>query len=162
MDHALAPPEQAWHPVSEQLFRVRRFLLVVILAPAGVAGGVLVALLVSPWLAVLPLGAVAVVLVWGILALRRNQRSWRYAERADDLLIAHGVQFRRLTVVPYGRMQFVDVTAGPVERRFGIATIKLHTASAGTDAVIRGLPPEEAARLRDRLAERGEARSAGV
>lgn len=158
----MAPPEQAWHPVSEQLFRVRRFLLVVVLVPAGVAGGVLAGVLVSPWLAMVPVGGVAVALVWGVVALRRNQRSWRYAERADDLLIAHGVQFRRLTVVPYGRMQFVDVTAGPVERRFGIATIKLHTASAGTDAVIRGLPPEEAARLRDRLAERGEARSAGL
>ncbi|MEU8133176.1 PH domain-containing protein [Streptodolium elevatio] len=162
MDHALAPPEQPWHPVSEQLFRVRRFLLVGAMVPIAVAGAVLAALFVAAWLGALIVAAVLVGLVWGVSALRRNQRSWRYAERADDLLIAHGVQFRRLTVVPYGRMQFVDVTAGPVERRFGIATIKLHTASAGTDAVIRGLPPEEAARLRDRLAERGEARSAGL
>lgn len=162
MDHALAPPEQTWHPVSEQLFRVRRFLVVVTLVPVAVAGGVLAGWLVAPWLGGLIGAAALAVGAWSVVALRRNQRSWRYAERADDLLIAHGVQFRRLTVVPYGRMQFVDVTAGPVERRFGIATIKLHTASAGTDAVIRGLPPEEAARLRDRLAERGEARSAGL
>jgi hypothetical protein len=162
MDHALAPPDQAWHPVSEQLFRVRRFLAVVVLVPLAVAGGVLAGIFVAAWLGAL-LGALVLgSLVWCVTALRRNQRSWRYAERADDLLIAHGVQFRRLVVVPYGRMQFVDVTAGPVERRFGIAKITLHTASAGTDAVIRGLPPEEAARLRDRLAERGEARSAGL
>ncbi|MCF2529325.1 PH domain-containing protein [Yinghuangia soli] len=162
MDHALAPPEQPWHPVSEQLFRVRRFLLVAVLVPLAVAGGVLAWIFVAPWLGALIAAGLLVATGWGVVALRRNQRSWRYAERADDLLIAHGVQFRRLVVVPYGRMQFVDVTAGPVERRFGIATITLHTASAATDAVIRGLPPEEAARLRDRLAERGEARSAGL
>jgi len=59
-------------------------------------------------------------------------------------------------------MQLVDVTAGPIERRFGIATVRLHTAAAGTDARIRGLPPDEAARLRDRLSALGEARSAGL
>ena len=59
-------------------------------------------------------------------------------------------------------MQYVDVQAGPVDRRFGIAKVQLHTASPGTDAQIPGLSPEEAARLRDRLARRGEARLAGL
>ncbi|MGA4539814.1 PH domain-containing protein [Uniformispora flossi] len=162
MDHALAPPDQQWHPVSGQLFRVRRFLAVSVVLPAAPAGGVLAGIFVAPWLGAVIAGTLAVALGWTLVALRRNQRSWRYAERDDDLLIAHGVLFRRLVVVPYGRMQFVDVTAGPVERHFGIATITLHTASATTDAVVRGLPPEEAARLRDRLAEKGEARSAGL
>ncbi len=92
----------------------------------------------------------------------RSYLSWGYAERADDLLVRHGWMFRRLVVVPYGRMQFVDVTAGPLERRFGLATLQLHTAAAATDATIPGLPPAEAARLRDTLAALGEARSAGL
>jgi len=65
-------------------------------------------------------------------------------------------------VVPYGRMQFVDVTRGPLERAFGIATVQLHTAAAHTDARIPGLVPEEAARLRDRLGNLGQARTAGL
>ncbi|HUY61272.1 MAG TPA: PH domain-containing protein, partial [Candidatus Dormibacteraeota bacterium] len=69
---------------------------------------------------------------------------------------------RRLSVVPYGRMQFVDVSAGPVERYFGLATVRLHTAAAATDARIPGLEAADARRLRDRLAELGEARSAGL
>ncbi len=69
---------------------------------------------------------------------------------------------RRLSVVPYGRMQFVDVTAGPVERSFGLATVRLHTAAAASDARIPGLEAEEAARLRDQLAAFGEASSAGL
>ena len=92
----------------------------------------------------------------------RRYRSWGYAEREDDLLVRRGVMFARLSVVPYGRMQFIDVTAGPLERAFGLATVRLHTAAAETDARIPGLEREEAARLRDSLAELGEAQAAGL
>jgi len=64
--------------------------------------------------------------------------------------------------VPYGRMQYVDVTAGPLDRRLGLAKVVLHTAAAASDAAIPGLPLAEAERLRDRLAALGEARQAGV
>ena len=94
--------------------------------------------------------------------MRRRFASWGYAEREDDLLVRRGVLFSRLSVVPYGRMQFVDVTAGPLERSFRLATVKMHTAAAASDARIPGLEREEAARLRDRLAELGEAQAAGI
>ncbi len=111
--------------------------------------------LYAPWVP-LVVGAIA----WGIVG--RRYRSWGYAEREEDLLVRRGVMFTRLTVVPYGRMQFIDVTAGPLERAFGLATVCLHTASAATDARIPGLEREEAARLRDSLAELGEAQAAGL
>jgi membrane protein YdbS with pleckstrin-like domain len=94
--------------------------------------------------------------------LRRRFRSWAYQEREEDLVVTRGVAFRRVSVVPYGRMQFVDVTAGPIERLFKLSTIKLHTAAAATDARIPGLEPDEAARLRDQLASLGEAKAAGL
>ncbi len=106
--------------------------------------------------AVLVLGAIAVPIVG------RRYRSWGYAERDEDLLVRRGVMFARLSVVPYGRMQFIDVTAGPLERAFGLATVRLHTAAASTDARIPGLAREEAARLRDSLAELGESQAAGL
>lgn len=101
-------------------------------------------------------------LLWGWPMLGRNWRSWRYAERADDLLISRGVLWREETIVPYGRMQLVEVTSGPLERKFGLASLQLHTAAAATDATIPGLTPAEAERLRDRLTQLGEARSAGL
>ena len=85
-----------------------------------------------------------------------------YAEREEDLYITHGVMFRRLVVVPYGRMQYVDVQSGPLERAFEIAAVHLHTASPGTSARIPGLPAAEATRLRDRLTSLGEAQAAGL
>lgn len=92
----------------------------------------------------------------------RQVRAMGYAERSDDLLVVTGVMLRRLVIVPYGRMQLVDVSAGPVDRHFGLATVQLHTAAATTDAAIHGLTPPVAAALRDRLAAMGEQRSAGL
>ena len=94
--------------------------------------------------------------------LRRRFRAWRYQERNEDLLVARGVMVQRLSVVPYGRMQFVEVTAGPIERLFQLSTVKLHTAAAASDARIPGLEQAEAARLRDRLTELGESMAAGM
>ncbi len=110
-----------------------------------------------------PVTAAVVVLValaW--IVLRGRFRSWRYLERADDLVVRHGLLFRQVTVVPYGRMQFIDVSAGPIDRIFGLATVQLHTAAAASDARIPGLVQEEADRLRDRLASLGEAQATGL
>jgi membrane protein YdbS with pleckstrin-like domain len=154
-------PEE-WRTPSRQLLTLRRLeigvpalVAAVLLAVAGAtSGGNSVAY-----------GFAAASLVAGAILLGfvgRRYRSWGYAEREDDLLIRRGVMFARLSVVPYGRMQFIDVTAGPLERSFGLATVRLHTAAAATDARIPGLEREEAARLRDSLAELGEAQAAGL
>jgi len=97
-----------------------------------------------------------------LLAVERRWAAWGYLEREDDLLVRRGVVVRRTSVVPYGRMQYVDVTAGPLDRRLGLATVTLHTAAAASDAFVPGLLEPEAVRLRDRLAALGEARQAGV
>jgi membrane protein YdbS with pleckstrin-like domain len=154
---------KGWTPVSTKLTSARRLtlLLVYVLVLAGI-----VALFVVPsvprivaWSA---LGAGLVVFVWLWWLIGRRVRSFGYAERDDDLLVTSGILFRRLVIVPYGRMQLVDVKAGPIDRRLGITTVQLHTAAATTDASIPGLEPLAAAALRDRLAKRGEQRSAGL
>ncbi|MEV8546044.1 PH domain-containing protein [Streptomyces sp. NPDC051572] len=156
-----AAREPVWTGLPPGLLKMRRLLLVVWLGLLAVALGVPLGLFAGPgWaaFALLPLALMA----WGWVLLGRNWRSWRYAERADDLLITRGVLWHHETIVPYGRMQLVEVTSGPVERHFGLASVQLHTAAAATDATIPGLVPEEAERLRDRLTELGEARSAGL
>jgi uncharacterized protein len=130
----------------------------VVAAVAGVIAGAAV----GTWAAV---AAVAVAVVAGLVTapfLTRRVRSWGYCEREDDLLVRSGILVARLSVVPYGRMQFIDVEAGPAERLFKLSTLHLHTAAAATDARIPGLEAAEAARLRDRLAALGEARAAGL
>jgi membrane protein YdbS with pleckstrin-like domain len=163
VDELFAPPGSQWQPVSLSLARARRVLLLAVsgvVVVALVVAGVLLSLPVWTW--VVALLVVVALTVWGWWLTGRNARSWGYAEREEDLYITHGVMYRRLVVVPYGRMQYVDVQSGPLERAFEIAAVHLHTASPGTSARIPGLPAAEAARLRDRLTSLGEAQAAGL
>lgn len=157
-----APPaEQAWTRVSPRLARMRRTLLVVVGIPAVAALAFAGAAASSaPAVVAAAVGAVLIALCW--ISIGRNLRSWGYAERADDLLVTHGALFKKLTVVPYGRMQLVDVEAGPIERSFGLVSVKLHTAAATTDAKVCGLTPDTASGLRDRLTQLGEAHASGL
>jgi uncharacterized protein len=166
---AMAPDEDAaagtpaqWHAPSPRLTVLRRYevsgvtvlLLIVAVALALVvdAGGVAV------------IAAIAVMLVGAMadVVAERRVRAWSYAERAEDLIVKRGVMFRRTSVIPYGRMQYVEVTAGPFERAFGLATVQMHTAAAASDARIPGLPVAEAARLRDQLTSLGESHAMGL
>ena len=156
------PPGEQWVRVSPRLATVRRLGLLASLVPLTAGGAALLWFLDLPWWAGLVVVVGLAVMVWSWLVIGRSVRSWGYAERDDDLLITRGIVYRQLVVVPYGRMQFVDVTAGPLDRRLGLATVQLHTAAATTSATIPGLDPVEAARLRDRLAARGEAHAAGL
>ncbi len=156
-----SPSEQEWQRVSPRLARMRRTVLLVLGVPVGAAivfGGTTAEPAVGIVLAV----AVVVVVALAWTAIGRNLRSWGYVERTDDLVVTHGALFKKLTVVPYGRMQLVDVEAGPIERSFGLVSVKLHTAAATTDAKVCGLVPAVAAALRDRLTQLGEAHASGL
>ena len=114
------------------------------------------------WLGIAIPAAWLLLALWRLVLIPRQVRSIGYAEREDDLLIRRGIFFQRTLVVPYGRMQYVDISVGPVERSLGLCTLKLHTAAAATSAEIPGLPASEGARLREQLSARGEARLAGL
>ncbi len=152
-----------WVPVSPRLVTARRLTLG--LAYVLVIAGIVVLFLipdVPPVLRWIYLGAGVVVFIWLWWLIGRRVRSFAYCEREHDLLVTSGILFRRTVIVPYGRMQLVDVTAGPIDRWLGITTVQLHTAAATTDATIPGLEPDIAAAVRDRLARKGENRSAGL
>lgn len=163
MDELFAPPAYEWRRLSPNYIKMRMLIagtmpLVLFSVPAvllGVIGG-------WWWLSAICWGIAVVYtacrLIWG----PRSWRSWGYVEREDDLYITHGIWFRRLIAVPYGRMQLVEVESGPLERAFGLASVTLKTASPETGARIPGLAPEEAVRLRDRLTELGESRASGL
>jgi uncharacterized protein len=147
---------------SPRLWAARQTLLALVVVPVVLLVGLLCGFLLPGIVTVLVLAGLLVVTAGVWIGLRGRYRSWSYREREDDLIVSRGLLVRRLSVVPYGRMQFLDVTAGPIDRWFGLATVQLHTAAATSDARIPGLPLTEAQRLRDRLAALGEARGAGL
>jgi uncharacterized protein len=155
-------PDQEWSHPSAGLWRMRRFQLAVTTVGTALVMGAIFAGALGALACTV---SVVVVLLAGALAswfVRNRFRAWRYQERHEDLVVARVVMVRRLSVVPYGRMQFVEVTAGPFERLFKLSTVKLHTAAAASDARIPGLERDESARLRDRLTELGESKAAGM
>jgi|SRR5699024_38959 len=162
MPELFDPPVEHWQHVSSRL-RDRRRLMFLTGGVVGVLAGVVVQLTLRWWwLSALVVLTTVAVVVWGWFWADRNYRAWGYAENVADLYIVSGVMWRRMVAVPYGRMQFVDVRAGPLDRLFKMATLTLHTASTRTAATIPGLPAAEATRLRNRLAELGEAHGAGL
>ena len=154
------PEGVEFRPVSPKLITAR--LVLNLAVDAVVAIGFLVpGIIHSRWWLVGTGVAVAIAL-WESWLIPRQVRAMGYALAEDHLLWRKGIMFRRISVVPYGRMQFVDTSQGPLAFRLGIAEVQLHTASAATDATINGLPVAEAERLRQILSERGEERMSGL
>jgi membrane protein YdbS with pleckstrin-like domain len=151
-----------WRRPDPGLLRLRRRLVLLLVAGTGALVAAALALGAGPAAGAAALSCAAALTGLLLVGVERSCAAWGYLEREDDLLVRRGVLVRRTSVVPYGRMQYVDVTAGPLARRYGLATVTLHTAAAATDASLPGLLAEEASRLRDRLAALGEARQAGV
>ena len=167
-DPSPSPPEvrlfgdagMPWRPVSPRLATARLLVLSVFLGPLLV---LLLVLAVVAWSGFwVGVAVVAVALGVGTWVIRRQVPAISWAEGAEELVVRRGRMFRTLVSVPYGRLQFVDVQSGPLERRFGMATVELHTASPQSGGQVPGLPTAEAEALRERLAARGESQRAGL
>jgi uncharacterized protein len=96
---------------------------------------------------------VTILLVWVAHAWpEKEYRRFRYRVHPDGLEIGRGVWWRRLISVPRSRVQHIDVAQGPIERRFDLATLSIHTAGTHFARVdLPGLRYPRAVSLRDYL-----------
>ncbi|WP_057882317.1 PH domain-containing protein [Tsuneonella troitsensis] len=105
----------------------------------------------------LPMGAFFVPFVLAAAWLIARVPLRRHAARgydlgADRLRVVRGLLFRSDTVVPFGRVQHIDVTQGPLERMFGLATLVVHTAGTHNASVaLPGLAQADAASMRESI-----------
>lgn len=156
----LDPDSPHLTPVSPKLATVRRISAAIWLLPPLIAA-VALALFLHPlwWIAA---AVTAVLFVWLFWIIGRQVSAHAYREDEEDMIVARGRWWRSVTVVPYGRIQFIDIDEGPLLRLFGLATVKLNTASATSDAQLAGLPRAQARELRERLSDRARERMAGL
>lgn len=158
---ALEVPGTVWQRVSPKY-------IVVDIVGYAVFGGIMtvagfVPYWVSGWAPSALIGIGLGVLFLTVIALTpRRVRAIGYALRADDLLFRRGILFQRVVAVPYGRMQLVDITRGPIARAVGLAELKFVTAAASTGVLIPGLALASAEQLRDHLVAVAETRRAGL
>jgi uncharacterized protein len=138
--------------------------LVLLLVGGGIGLGVLIGT-GAPLVSWIGTGAIALV-IYGLLAAAshfgpavRYRSTW---VRLDDdgLEYEHGWLWRHHVSVPRSRIQHTDVTQGPYERRFGLATLVVYTAGTANASIsIEGLSHETALAIRDALLARGDATS---
>jgi membrane protein YdbS with pleckstrin-like domain len=82
----------------------------------------------------------------------RKYRHWGYAMGSDRLRIVRGYMFYRDTVVPFGRIQHIDVDQGPIDRRYDLATLTVHTAGNHNSTVaLPGLLHADALAMREAI-----------
>ncbi len=153
--------DDGWRRVSPKYVVVEVVGSVVGVAIVGIVGGVLWSIFELWWIAAIAGGIILVSLI-SIAFEPRRVRSIAYRLREDDLLFRRGILYQRRVAVPYGRMQLVDITRGPVARWLGLADLKLVTAAAASGVAVPGLPLAEAEELRDRLVALAETRRAGL
>jgi membrane protein YdbS with pleckstrin-like domain len=148
------------HPLDPRyvpLQRLRALVGSAVLGPASFAGRMALWVQTGRLMAGLVL-----VPLWLVLfsAVAWQMRRWpaiayRHASyRVDDLgiEIRRGVYFREVTSVPRSRVQHTDVSQGPLERRFGLGTLVIHTAgTAHSEVTVAGLDHTVAGRIRDHL-----------
>ncbi len=91
---------------------------------------------------------------WVWMVPKRRYDRWGYDAGNDRLRIERGYLFYSDTVVPFGRIQHIDVDQGPIERSYGLATLSVHTAGSHNSTVaLPGLKHEDALALRERIRE---------
>lgn len=150
-----------WHQVSKKYVLVQ-FIANAVLLALILAAALFVSLVIDQQWVWLPAGVVMLIMVITMIVLPRQARSIGYQLRQDDLVFRRGILWQRMVAVPYGRMQLVDITHGPLDRGFGIAQLKLVTAAAATGVTIPGLTQAAAEQLRDTLIAVAETRRTGL
>jgi membrane protein YdbS with pleckstrin-like domain len=82
----------------------------------------------------------------------RRYSHWGYSQGEDRLRITRGHILLSDTVVPFGRIQHIDVEQGPIQRRYGLATLSLHTAGNHNSTVsLPGLLHGDALAMRETI-----------
>ncbi|PYD02382.1 hypothetical protein B4U78_001540 [Microbacterium esteraromaticum] len=150
-----------WHQISPR-YVVSQFVQnTIIIVLVAVAAVIAATVLDQQWVWI-PAGAFIAIDVITLIILPRQARALGYMLRADDVVFRRGILWQRMVAVPYGRMQLVDITQGPLDRIFGLSQLKMVTAAAATGVQIPGLTQEAAEALRDTLIQVAETRRTGL
>lgn len=138
----------AVHPDHVKVMRVATLM-----ATIPFVSGSLVLEIIGP----LPTGAFAVPVLLAAVFIVIRVPLRRYGARGyvmgeDRLRVVRGVLFHSDTIVPFGRVQHIDVDQGPLERAYGLATLTLHTAGNHNASVsLPGLADEDARAMRESI-----------
>lgn len=160
-------PEVSWRGVSARYVRVRliaRLIWSVVLTGAASLPLVFTQVLGwwdwSLWLCYLLPATVLALNLWFTLLVKRQVLALGYSERQDHLLVRRGLMFRSVTAIPYGRIQYIDVTSGPLLNAMKLANVEVRTAA--NSVAVPGLDRSVAENLREVLTDLSDAKMVGL
>lgn len=104
----------------------------------------------STWMIAIPTVLGLLQVAWAFIQPEIEFRQWRFEIREDEVDMLHGVFVRTRQVVPMSRIQHVDTERGPIQRRYGLSTVKFFTAAGSME--IPQLSAERADAVRDQIA----------
>lgn len=151
----------AWHQISPRYVVSQFVQYAIVIVLVAIAAVVAATMFEQTWVWI-PAGAFIAINLITLAILPRQAKALGYMLRADDVVFRRGILWQRMVAVPYGRMQLVDITQGPLDRIFGLAQLKMVTAAAATGVQIPGLTQGAAEALRDTLIEVAETRWTGL
>ena len=84
-------------------------------------------------------------------------KSCGFLKRDFDIFHKQGIWWKKQTALSFSRIQHIDLSSGPLERKYGMATLKFFTAGgASSDLKIHGLPLKTAEELRKQILKLAE------
>lgn len=154
-------PQYAKVPLQPVETRYKRVLFI----SWGIAYGVVLIALVCLFVFVQQfqlwwaIGAAALVFVLlvtlTIAAIHIGFKNRAWALRDKDIIFKKGWLFQSTHIIPFIKIQHCVVRSGPIERKFGLASVRLMTAASGdVDISIHGLQLETAEQLKEWIMEK--------
>lgn len=148
--------EMPLQPLSREALTVRRIRVaietaatLILIVAALVVARRLFDFAAPAWLIVLGVLVISGIAWWwaGV-----DHARWRWRLSKDLFEVRHGVLVHRSYMVPRSRIQNVTTKAGPLQRRFGLITLTVHTAGARTRSVsVEDIGVDKASAIRRRL-----------
>jgi len=150
----LREPRDRLDPRAKRLWFISEIIQTIVWTViAGAIAFVLVRVLDRDWLwpSVVAAAIFALSAIWAFVGPSLRYRQWRYEIREDEVDLQHGILVKTRQLVPMARIQHVDTRRGPLQQRFGLASVVFFTAAGSME--IPALSREHAADVRNRIAD---------
>lgn len=139
-----------------------------VLAQSAISWGIILVLAFTPyfavakpasvrvWLLLIPLGLAALAIISTLVA-QMAVKAKGMALREHDIAYRSGLIWRKTITLAFDRIQHVEISSGPLQRKFGLASLKFYTAGGmHVDMKIDGLTREHAEQLRHSILQRAQ------
>lgn len=150
----LTEPRDRLDPRAKRVWFISEIVQTVVWTVIAIAiAFVLIRVFDRDWLwPVVVAGAIfALSAIWAFVGPSLRYRQWRYEIREDEVDLQHGILVKTRQLVPMARIQHVDTRRGPLQQRFGLASVVFFTAAGSME--IPALSEEHAADVRNRIAD---------